>query len=162
MTTSFACELMPGDVFLTRNLKEEDNMTPGWYNHSAIYVGNEQVVEAQYGQGVIVTPLKTFWERYPYVVVLRCKTLDEEKRAILIQVAKGLVGRPYNIFGSWGFWSFDFRAGRGDNCVAVIRRCFSYAFEYDPGWVFPDGIARDTFNMVPFGYKELEEGVPVP
>jgi len=161
--TNYACELQPGDVFITRNAGGEDiNTSPGWYNHVAIYTGNDHVVEAQEFEGVITTPLKTFWERYPYIVVMRPVGMDETRRKVLVKTAKGLVGRPYNKYASLPFWTFDMR-NNGESCVSVVRRCFEEALGYDPGWRLPDGVAEDNgFNLKMIGYKELEEGVPIP
>ena len=47
----------PGDVYITRNLEEHEggpgNATPGHWNHTAIYIGNGVIIEAQDALGVV-------------------------------------------------------------------------------------------------------------
>ena len=66
-------KIKPGDLFLTRNVgtTEEQNESPGYFNHAAIYVGDNIVVEAQLGKGVLKINLAEFQNRYPIYVILR-------------------------------------------------------------------------------------------
>jgi len=135
----------PGDLMLTRNLREADNQSPGWWNHSAIYVGDGWVVEAQAGRGVIFTPFKEFCDRYPHILVLRPKGACSHRQSAMIRTAKRFVGRPYDLRASTKFWFFDFRGG--DNCVSLVRSCYEYGFGFDPCWKIPDHIAGDRRLM---------------
>lgn len=132
----------PGDLMLTRNAGGEDiNQSPGWWNHAAIYAGNGQVVEAQAGKGVIVTPFKEFCNRYPYIMVLRPKGLCCHRLFVITDIAKRSVGRPYNLRASTKVLFFNFR--QGDNCVSLVRSCYEYAYGFDPCWKIPDHIAEE-------------------
>ena len=137
----------PGDIILTRNAgsDEVENQSPGWWNHAAIYVGNGWVIEAQMGQGVIVTSFDEFCKHYPYIMVLRPRGACRHRLAAMINTAKRLVGRPYDLRASIKFWFFDFRGG--DNCVSLVRSCYGYAYGFDPCWKIPDDVAMDRRLM---------------
>ena len=150
----FLCAVLlgvnPGDLMLTRNA--QDNQAPGWWNHSAIYIGDGQVIEAQMGQGVIVTPLKTFLDRYPYILVLRPRGACHCRLAAMLHYARRSIGKPYDVYASTRFWLFDLRCG--DNCVSLVRDCYQRAYGYDPCWKIPDDLACDR-RLVPVDAKGL-------
>lgn len=132
----------PGDFMLTRNLREADNQTPGYWNHAAVYVGDGWVVEAQEKPGrVIFTPFTEFCNRYPYILVLRPKGACFNRLNALIFEARNLVGHPYDVHASARWWFFW--VGCGENCVSVVRKSYCFAYQFDPGWKVPDDIARD-------------------
>lgn len=85
-------ELMAGDLLATRNADPRDNETPGYWNHLAIFVGTDQVVESQARRGTIRTALAEFVGRYPELIVLRFCDGDGEKMA---EAARSQVGAPY-------------------------------------------------------------------
>lgn len=131
-------EIWAGDIFLTRNLKEEDNSTPGYWNHCAIYTGDNQVVEAQAGpNSVIVVSLDEFWNRYPQILVLRI-TNEDAMASKMVDEAKTLIGVEYRKVASWFNWLRG--SQKGENCVSVVRKCYKAAFLVDPGWRFPDDV----------------------
>lgn len=110
-----------GTVFVCRNLDESLNTSPGYWNHLAILVNADTVVESQQSQGVIETPLSAFYQRgYNLGVIFpRSKEMGE----MAAKFAKQEVGRPYGKISSIGpFWRFGRR-----NCVSVIERVYARA-----------------------------------
>ena len=135
--------LQPGDIFVTRNLKEEDNTSPGYWNHSAIYVGEDTIVEAQPDPNKVITiGVQEFYDRYPYVAILRVnhpKGADLGKQASLI--AKASVNTTYKKFAS--VFRHLRKAERGENCVSVVRRAWSKVLKVNISWwKTPDGIYK--------------------
>jgi hypothetical protein len=140
--------LQPGDILLTRNAGGEDqNRSPGWFNHAAMYVGDGIVVEAQMhvadGKwtddttqpgGVIESDVDEFLNRYPIIRVRRLRAGAEQAA----EEAKQMVGLGYNRMSSW--FMRQRRDERGVNCVAVNRRAVTRATGADPGWRRPDDI----------------------
>ena len=163
-----------GDIFLTRNAREEDNNSPGRWNHVALYAGNYQVVEAQEAPNqVIVSDMSEFLNRYPEILILRIITvgqiyqshdvpIDEIVKDNLlleyltgtypidmVREARKLIGKPYRKIAS----IFKFMRGswRGENCVSLVRKSFKRAYHYDPGWKIPDDLLDDNlFIILPF------------
>ncbi len=135
-----------GDIFLTKNSDEVGNDSPGNWNHTAIYIGNEIVVEAQGGDIGYVREinLNTFINNYPEILVLRC---DSEKIGNIAGIyARNLVGVPYRKIASI---FKHLRKHRGENCVSVIRKAYRDALSDDPGWQIPDDIANSgLFKIV--------------
>lgn len=127
----------PGDIFLTRNIgiDETENKTFGFWNHSAIYVGNGHIIEAQEGLGVIKVKETNFKARYPVYIALRHKTLDGQKAA---DFAQTLLGLPYRKISS--IFVLPRRAETGLNCVSVIRLSYWEVLGRDPMWRFPDNV----------------------
>lgn len=139
-------EIQPGDILISRNAGGEDiNTSPGWWNHTAIYIGHDRVVEAQEEQGVITSSFKEFYDRYPYVLIVRPRETSKEIQGAFIKAAESLVGREYNKGASILFLFFDF--GSTENCVSTVRRAFSEAYGFDPGWRIPDGVAEDWYLL---------------
>jgi len=139
-------QLEPGDIFLTRNAgdnEEEDNATPGYWNHAAMYVGNDYVVEAQAEpDAVIYADLDEFWTRYPLIKVLRYPA-PRETRVNMARHAIALIGVSYAKLASIFFKKRKFRTRRGENCVSTVRKAVMMATGRDPRWHTPDGIAED-------------------
>jgi cell wall-associated NlpC family hydrolase len=142
---------LPGDIFITRNAREEDNATPGYWNHTAIFVGRGLIVEAQADPSkVIYTPLKVFVERYPQIRVLRLRMHAETHGLAMAKAACGLVGTPYRKLSSVCKGGMC-RPEWGSNCVAVERRCFRAAVGRDPQWRVPDEVLVDPVFWIVFG-----------
>lgn len=162
-----------GDVFLTRNLLEEDNTSPGYWNHSAIYVGSNTVVEAQSDPSVIpqlrtrnnapllsmptreklgvledgqviASDLDEFTTRYPEILVLR---LDSEYIAVkMAEEAKKLIGTRYRKIAS--VFKRLRRDFRGHNCVSVVRSAYQKATGENEIWRIPDHILNSGYFTV--------------
>jgi len=135
-------DLQVGDVFVTRNEGGEDeNSSPGYYNHAAMYVGHNRVVEAQVApfDKVIVSDLDEFIERYYKIKVLRYNNLN--KAILAASYISSSVGRKY-----WKAASIFRRlrpSDNGENCVSVVRRAWKDALKYDPRWKKPDHVIGD-------------------
>ena len=138
--------LQLGDVLVTRNLREEDNTSPGVWNHVALYAGDGDVIEAQAVPNMVITSgLYEFLARYPSILVLRPRCANVQ---MAVDEAYKLVGRPYRKIAS--AFRFLRRAHRGENCVSVLRKSFGVAYGFDPGWKIPDDLATDArhFDLV--------------
>lgn len=162
-----------GDVFLTRNLNEEDNTSPGYWNHTAIYIGGNIIVEAQSDPSVIpelrrrnqrppCQPLTTeqsgafdegqvirsdlfeFTTRYPEILVLR---LDSENIAVkMAKEAQQLIGTRYRKIAS--VFKFLRKDRRGHNCVSVVRSSYEKATGENEVWRTPDDILNSGMFTV--------------
>lgn len=130
--------LKPGDIILTRNENEEDNGSPGYWNHTSIYV-EQGVVEAQAEpwDTVKFSEIEEFFSRYPKYEIFRWKD-DTSAGKKAANFARTMIGKPYKMFAS-----IFFRRRKGENCVSVVRKCYDEALGYDTGWRFPDDIAKD-------------------
>jgi cell wall-associated NlpC family hydrolase len=136
--------LQPGDIFLTRNANEEDNPTPGYWNHCAAYAGADKVVEAQSGPGEVITSnLDEFLRRYPRIRVLRLVGQKPGSGVAVAYAASALVGRPYSALVS-RFKRLKRAERRGENCVTVVRRAMLDAIGEDPQWKIPDDVDKDS------------------
>jgi len=138
-------QIRPGDVLLTRNSEEVGNPSPGHWNHTAICVGDEKIVEAQAApfNEVILSDWSEFYGRYPELMILRPK----EDLAEMVPAAVELVGKKYRKLASF----FRRLRGwkRGENCVSVVRKAYRDAAGYDPKWKKPDELLESgLFNVV--------------
>ena len=134
-----------GSVFISRNLKEDDNSSPGFWNHVSIYIGDNSIVEA-YGEqlGVIQTSLDEYKQRDYEYFVRYPKNKEIGKRAA-IQAVK-LIGSPYRYISS--IFRRMRRDEKGESCVSVIRKAYYRASGYDPKhWKIPDSLAGDTIFL---------------
>lgn len=113
-----------GTVFISRNTNEADNTSPGYWNHCAIYVGGEIIVEAQEGQGVIQTPTTAYMARaYTWFTLI---PVDLNIGKIAAEKANTLIGLPYRKLSS--VWRRVHNISRGMNCVdAAFRIPYEYA-----------------------------------
>ena len=134
----------PGDFLLTINANESENVTPGYWNHCAVFAGEDRVIEAQRDPGhVIVSYLPEFWKRYPKILILRLKSPGSPALADrMVQSANSLIGKDYRALVS-RFRRLNRGERRGVNCVIVVRRAFRDAMDEDPGWRLPDDVAAD-------------------
>ena len=139
----------PGDIFITRNLLDEQNETPGYWNHAAIYIGNGLILEAQPApNAVIISKVQEFYDRYPYVAILRYDHKDWQalglKAANKAQTSQGFVYRKLA-----SMKRFLRRPSRGENCVSLVRRAWKDAVGFDFMWHLPDGVYKDNrFQMI--------------
>jgi len=148
----YAAELSgyhPGDVFVTRNADESDNTTPGFWNHVAVYVGQDVygkhlVVEGQIAPGkVIYSQLSEFIARYPHIRLLRLRMGNTQT---FVDTAIRQIGTPYRKLAS--FPVFLRPPERGNNCLSVVRRCYINTFNVDPRWRLPDDLMESpTFKI---------------
>ena len=115
-----AVDLVPGTVLVSRNIKEEDNTSPGYWNHLAIYVGNGQLVESQADSGVILTSWQTYWSR-PYSEIAYRLPISSKVGLDASERAKKLVGLPYATYSSFVGGLGETRQALGLNCVSVTE-----------------------------------------
>lgn len=120
-----------GTTLISRNFNEEDNTTPGFWNHVAIWIGNGRIVESQRGKGVILTALDD-WQARPILwrpLIPRPQFFERGIQAA--NTACTLVGRP------WGPLSSVRRKIRSRlSCVSV----WELSWEVNVSW--PDDIAE--------------------
>jgi len=139
-------ELEFADVLITRNAKEEDNGSPGYWNHLAIYTPLG-VIEAQMPpwNSIICTPLNEFFDRYPKLKVFRLKNIDgyqfTNEKDKVAKSAVGMIGKPYK----WLASLFPrLKRNRGDNCVTLLRKVYLDGINIDLGWKIPDDLVGDA------------------
>lgn len=137
--SNWSNEINPGDIILTRNLRPIHNLTPGFYNHAAIYCGCNIIIEAQIRKGVITTDLEEFLDRYPIVTAVRYAGGKFNTEAAAY--ARNFGGKKYGKLSSLFKRLFNDGA---DNCVSLVRRIFKDIGEVDTGWKVPDDIANDN------------------
>jgi hypothetical protein len=145
-------DLEIGDILLTRNEggDEIENPTPGYYNHAAIYIGDNKILEAQahikdgkwssdknLPGSVILADTNEFINRYPIIKVMRKVNIDKNK----IADSKEFVGAPYKRLAS--FFIFLRKPTDGVNCVSLVRHVIKKATRRDPMWRIPDDISKD-------------------
>lgn len=134
--------ILPGDVFLTRNIPEF-NDSPGYWQHAAISNG-WAIVEGQMEPGlVIMVTEKGFLGRNPERLHLRPK--DEEVGKLAAKYLDDYVGAKYD--------------RRFFNCITLIRKVYGKALGYDPHWIMPDGLYRSTLFTHLEHYKNYENWV---
>jgi cell wall-associated NlpC family hydrolase len=139
----------PGDIFITRNKLDEQNETPGYWNHASIYIGNGLILEAQPEPNAVITSdVQKFYDRYPYVAILRYDNKNWQvlglNAAVAAQTSQGLVYRKLA-----SMTRFLRRKDRGENCVSLVRRAWRKAVGFDFIWHLPDGIYKDNrFQMI--------------
>lgn len=128
-----AADIMPGSVFVTRNRNEAENLSPGHFNHLAIYVGNGIVIESQggivehgLGRGVIRTQLGDFLSR-DYVPILILEPVEPAVGLRAAAIAETLVGLPFRKWSSLPGVDRARARQRGMNCDSVIRYSFRQA-----------------------------------
>lgn len=130
-------EVKPGDILLTRNAGgEENNESPGYYNHTAIIAPLNWVIEAQRTpDSVIAVPIWPFFDRYPEILVLRCNNATVAQRTA--EIATKYVGRTYDTYMTirplW-LWRNE------DSCISLIRRVYNIATGRDYRWRIPDSL----------------------
>jgi uncharacterized protein YycO len=130
-----------GTVLVSRNKDEDQNTSPGFENHLALYIGNGIIVESQADVGVIQTPFEVYKARaydwFPMFPV----DLNVGQRAA--DRAKTLVGIPYRRLSS--LMPEERIEERGLNCVSVIRVSYVYAIGHSlPKLKIPDDILKMT------------------
>jgi len=148
--TPAAAEYPLGTVLFSRNADERLNSTPGYWNHTAIYVGGGWVVESQDGPGVILTPLAEY-EARPYqrfqpgqnhVAAFPRNTVVGMRAAA---TARCYVGTPYLRGSSLPLvpravpWALG-RPWYGMNCITVVSASYSSA-----GWPWPGRTPDDLY-----------------
>lgn len=142
----------PGDIILTRNLKEEDNSTPfSYWNHAAIYCGlntngEPYVIEAQEEPNTVLRiDWSIFEARYPTIKVVRFPIDNIDK---MIEKAESLIGTKYRKIASIFRRVGPIRNRLGINCVGVVRQCYKAGTGVDPRWRTPDSILKTEHKVV--------------
>jgi len=150
-------ELIPGDIVITRNegSDEDENATPGYWNHVGIYVGDDRMVEAQapgWGGKVLTSNRIEYMKRYPIIVVKR--SLTHAQGVLAAEDAKKSVDTIYRKIAS--LFIFLRKRERGENCVSVVRRAYMEATGRDPKWRTPDDVYNDENLDIVYEHNELE------
>lgn len=129
----------PGDILL-RVLGTYINslFTPGFWSHSALYIGNDEINHAV-GNGVVKEDLLDFC-RCDSICILRVKREYQNRILNALQNSNKmeLANTPYD---------FDFSNGNGQvYCTEFINDCYDNLFHYD----FSD-ISLDCQILLPDG-----------
>ncbi len=126
----------PGDIVIGHS-SSTDPFIPGYWTHTGIiayysyYYGDWIVVEAK-AEGVVLTPLSEFLERYDTVAVLRVSTSDNVRYdAVLFALEQ--VGKPYDFF-----WLSKQVYGDSYYCSELVWAAYKAAggpdIDKNPGW----------------------------
>jgi len=138
----YAITVRPGNILVTRNTDEVGNESPGHWNHCAIASHFGWVIEAQKEpDAVIAVPFDCFVERYPNIIALRLRNVDDLVCDAIAKEATKLVGREYrqiaSLFPRWR------RKDLGENCVSVVRKAVAQVTGKDYHWRRPDHVVKD-------------------
>ena len=63
------------------------------WNHAFIYIGGDQIIEAN-PKGVEISPLS----KYSYVAWNQHEVLNDQQRLIIVAQARQIIGKPYGFF----------------------------------------------------------------
>lgn len=132
-----------GDIFLTRRADESENVSPGYWNHAAIYTEHGTIIESLRERGVVETNFENWLEDVDRFVTIRYNGVNKDKPKMAAKFARRLLGIRYRTISSIFRVIGSRRINMGLNCVSVVRLCYRKAFRYDPGWRIPDHIYED-------------------
>lgn len=133
-----------GSIFISRNKKESDNdQVPGYMNHISIYLGNNELIEAQEGPGVVKTTLDEYKKRDYNFLIRFPKDKEIGKKAA--QEALKLLGSKYRFISS--IFVILRRDKRGESCVSLARKAYYRAGGIDPKWGLPDTVWKDEIYL---------------
>lgn len=140
--------LLPGTVLMSRNADENENTSPGFWNHLAIIVSDDDIVEAQagivehgQGRGVIITKVSDFMSR-DYGQVIAYEPRNPQMGVGAAKRARALVGRPHAPGASVLRRPGRKRPNAGQNCVSVVKVAWGTTVTRIRNIVIPDGFAR--------------------
>jgi len=140
--------LRPGDV-LVRNYKHYlgSMVTPGYWSHAAIYIGND-IVAHMLGDGVTEEDILVFM-RCDDVAILRCPNKKLVERAIKRALVILEEGMEYD---------FDFNNYNDKfTCTEFVEHCYEnpvFSNRLHEYYVMPDDFFESIFNTVYSGIKE--------
>lgn len=136
-------DIKPGDILIACSIRSP---MPGYWDHSAIYFGNGEIIGAN-DEGVKIFSIETFYSRNK-VVVLKVNTSDEIREKV-VEFAKSKVGDPFK----W-IWA-DKQQGDSYYCSEIVWAAYYNASKgtvnldsYDPpipNPVFPAEIASSKY-----------------
>ncbi len=127
-------QLEPGDIVLGGNT----GSSWGHWTHSALYLGDGQVMDTFLQTGITPRPVTAYNEYYSHAGALRVKAPREVKEKA-VALAKEMQGRPFYMLGSRDSDSLFY-------CTKVVWYVYKQlGIDLDPEgpyWVVPDRIAR--------------------
>ena len=104
--------IRPGDVLLSKVWDQLNNIViPGEYDHSALYIGNGEIIETR-GYPVSIRPLKKMFYA-DKVLLIRPQCVDEEYIQRMIEESKKYLGWPYD-------YAFSMRGEKEVYCSEFI------------------------------------------
>jgi len=130
-----------GTILLTRHDEEDENTTPGYWNHAAIISDTGTIIEALLEKGVVETPLQEWLDSVDIAIGLQYENMDKAARE-----ARYFLGRKYRRIASVFKKLGQRRQRLGLNCVSVVRLCYFHANKKDPQWIVPDDIQKDLIT----------------
>lgn len=132
-------DIPKGTVLISRNKNNSLNHGYSYWNHAAIYIGNNEIIEAT-ESGVIKTNLEEYKKRDYEFLILIPKNLEIGIKSSDKSIT--MIGIKYRFISS--IFRIQRKDRRGLNCVSVIRKSYTYALGYDPKYKTPDDIVNDT------------------
>jgi uncharacterized protein YycO len=101
--------IKPGDIIIGCSIRTP---MPGWWDHSAIYIGNGEVINAN-DEGVKIYPLEIVYNRNKDII-LRVNTTDDIREKA-VEFAKSKVGYQFK------YWPWvDKQQGNSYYCAELI------------------------------------------
>ena len=143
-----------GDIFLTRHFDtyENQNTSPGYWNHAAICSDENHIIESTKESGVVKLEVSEWFKSIQNYIVLRYGDKDVAMKAA--QYAPSLLNNKYRMISSFFNFIGNRRIRKGLNCVSVVRLSYKYAFAIDPRWVTPDSILNSNLFKIVGKYEE--------
>ena len=145
-------KLQKGDVISVRGIKKLSGLIPGYYCHSAIYIGNGKIVEAM-PEGVRISYAKII-HGADTAAIHRIRTTSS-KKGTMVSFVKSKVGYKYD----WALWKKQVYGSRyycSELAWAGMKHAGGPDIDRNPGWswtylnaVAPQEIAddRDTYQI---------------
>lgn len=138
----------PGDILLCHN----PHGAYGYWTHAVLYVGNNQVVDANdFSRGTVVEDA-SHYRNYDEVILLRPNASLQVRRAAA-DAARSRIGTPYDPLSA-------LRDSRSAYCSKLIWEAYANVGVQlckASGWVLPDQIATSA-HVVPIAHWSTSEG----
>ena len=140
--------LQPGDVLLRSYKNYLGSMvTPGYWSHAAMYVGNDTVIH-MLGDGITEEDILVFM-RCDDMAILRCPDKELVNKALkraLITLEEGME------------YDYDFDSdNKKFTCTEFVEYCYSYPVfneKINPSYLLPDDFVKSIFSVICGGIRE--------
>jgi uncharacterized protein YycO len=133
--------LKPGMVFLSHTRGEFTNLLiPGFWGHSALYVGNNEVLEAT-GAGVVRKDLISFLMAKDYVLAVYPEFAVESQIQRAIRFAASQLGKPYDYH-----FEFNLTDNKAYYCSELIWAAYHHALDKATPLIPRERMGQTTYS----------------